>query len=216
MLPLGAIIAGGCSIVVGVIILSIIFTGNRNCFKSLRSPPSIQASEDIELQSFDGSFEQYGNLTLPSDRQPTRVGLDIMMRLIMGMVLPVNAIASTRSTDGHDLEQCVTPRLSLNLPRPSSVTPSEEVSAVMTQAEASAAALAASQAFMQNMVATYERAKEDQENLKAARQAKAAARAVKRIRSGQWVDVAREEVLGGRINEMQEEIFVIGENEDED
>lgn len=93
-------------------------------------------SQDVELQSVDGEFQQYGNLIVPPDRQPTRIGVDIVTRMLIGINLPANAVVSDAFTVGNTKETGSIPRLSLNLQRSTSKTLLEQVYLAIAEGKA--------------------------------------------------------------------------------
>jgi hypothetical protein len=128
----GVIIASCAGAVILLILLILFFTRRLNFFSFFRRPDST-ANRDIELADLSssprppsGEFEQYGNLTISSGRRPVLTALDIISHVFMAWGLPAGVkIVSA-------------PQVSV---RPMSMTPSEFASHVVSEAEASAAAL---------------------------------------------------------------------------
>ena len=176
-------------------------------------------AQDIEAQpaqtAVSGEFETYGELSIPPDRQPTRVGLDIITHIL---VIPG---LSTKTTPNHNLssiELDVVPRVSLDLPRPPSMTPSEQVQQYMTEAEASLAALDAGRSLVEKMKEAVHYLKAEQQGLDSSQCENAAESAAQRIKASKSVDVVGEEAVNEKaVDEMEmQDIFVMDGKEDEE
>ncbi|KAF1850813.1 uncharacterized protein K460DRAFT_423349 [Cucurbitaria berberidis CBS 394.84] len=221
----GVIVAGCAGAVIAIVLITMVVTRDRVPFTfSRRNPPSPQP-EDVEAQAglsiVSEDFEVYGHLYIPPDRQPTHMGLDIINRLIMTTGLPTNAtVNSTNSpATGSTIQVGLAPRISIKLPRPSSMTPSEQAQQIMTEVEASNAALDVGRSFVQSLKDAAQLLKAEQQHLGLPQQDKFAVSAAERIKAGKWTDVAREEAVMGKLidqSEMQDVFVVGGENEEEE
>ncbi|KAJ4364729.1 hypothetical protein N0V83_009326 [Neocucurbitaria cava] len=214
MLPVAPLVLGCVGVVVGLALITIVITRDRNfSLRSIHSALS-RPPDDIESQP-DEEFEKYGELVIPPDRQPTHAGLDIITRVLLGIGLPGGATHSSSRTSGTNAPSTmdVPPRLSLHLSRPTSMTPSEEHKPVMTEAEASAAALGAGRSFIQNIKDAARLLKAEQHSLNSSHHEHAA----QRIKAGHWVVVAREDAAKSKFVEEFEmqEIFVVGDDDEE-
>lgn len=214
MLLVAPLVLGCAGAVVALALISIVITRDRNFSIFSICHAFYHPRGDIESQT-DEEFEKYGELVIPPDRQPTHAGLDIINRVLLGIGLPDGATHSSSRTSGTNAPSTmeVPPRLSLHLSRPTSMTSSEEHQPVMTEAEASAAALDVGRSFIQNMKDAARLLKAEQHSLNSSHHEHAA----QRIKAAHWVVVAREDAAKSKFVEEFEmqEIFVVGDDDEE-
>jgi hypothetical protein len=129
---IGVIIAICAGAVILPALLILFFTRHRNSFSFSRRPDPT-APQDIEMADLSspprapsGEFGTYGNLVISPGRRPVYTALDIISHALMAFALPAGAKAVSA------------PQVSV---RPMSITPSEFTTHVVSEAEASAAAL---------------------------------------------------------------------------
>ncbi|CAO2653813.1 Nn.00g032240.m01.CDS01 [Neocucurbitaria sp. VM-36] len=225
MLPVGAVILGCAGAVIAIALIIIVVIRDCTCSSFSRHRSCRPPKRDVEAQSENSEvsdeYEKYGELVIQPDRQPTRMGLDIITRTLMGIGLPPNTTHTSSSSSVPVSWGPVEspPRLSLYLACPSSLTPSEQVHAIMTEAEASTAALNTERFLIQNLKDAVRMLKtEQQQSLGLSSRDTATEHANQRIRAGHWVDVAREDVTTSRFIEEFEwqELFVVGDDDEDD
>jgi len=115
---IGIIITSISGAVISLVIISIIVFGRNLPFTFSRRKPT-PVLTDIEMQristdaeSTEGEYEQYGELFIAPNKQPTHVAIDIISRFAMAHGLPGPAKLTSLSGSMHG----DAPRVSLDLP----------------------------------------------------------------------------------------------------
>ncbi|KAF1832063.1 hypothetical protein BDW02DRAFT_605133 [Decorospora gaudefroyi] len=202
---IGGIISGCAGAVIVAVCLLVIFTSHRNYFTFSFRPNPIP---DIEAQSPNPfshtssvDFEEYGNLTVPFNRRPVPMALDIMTRVL----LPTGLSARAKISNA--------PHLSLHLPHPISLTMPDDQTAT-SEADASAHALDIERNVIQTMAMAKKSMSREREAQEAERRDKATAfRARRRCKETlDWTMYAEDQ---GSSTQPQE-VFVVGDEEDGD
>lgn len=79
-------------VIIGLILITLVITRDRGFFTFVRWHPALPyfkgEKQHQEQDAQEDDFEQYGNLYVPPDRQPTYVAFDIMNRVAMAVALP--------------------------------------------------------------------------------------------------------------------------------
>lgn len=126
--------------------LSLVPKRNRICFSFRRTrSPTLPTIKEDEPGYDCRDIEQYGNLIIPPDRRPVPVAIDIMQHVLLSIGLPKHTkltkpsergISEQKSTGNLAIDMnTVAPKVSLDLPRKASLTPSGQVGQVMAEIE---------------------------------------------------------------------------------
>lgn len=125
----GMIVASCAGAVIFVTLVVIVVTRDRNCFTfSRRHPP---------ITTFDaGKVEVYGNLYVPPDRRPVVMAVDIVQHVLLSVGLPKHVKLTKPSRGQKENVETIPQILNLNLPRLTSLTPSDQAHQLMAQVAA--------------------------------------------------------------------------------
>lgn len=171
-----------------------------------------RSSFDSCNPSVGGDVEKYGELYIPPNRRPVHVALDIINRVLLGIALPLQPVTVSSFGAGSAMELGLAPRLSLTLTRSTSITPSEQVQEIMSEAEASTAAMSSERNFLEQLRNAVQLASTGRDAVEEQRQLQAEERMPECL----VVEILSEMFRGDATLESQD-VFVVSDwDEDED